>query len=327
MVQFTEIPELAGTPLVVDLVDVDSQKWFDYAAASSGWKKWLFNMEARRVRRLESSLAQRADAVTLVSDAEADIYRSFCPNGKTHAVFNGVDLDYFRPDFPVEQREPNECVFVGVLDYRANVESLIWFCDMVWPHVKARRPEAVFCIVGKNPTTSIRALAARAGIRLVGEVPDVRPYLAESRFSVAPLQIARGVQNKVLEAMAMGTPVIASPQALEGLAAKNGIHAVAASDPRDWQTAMCDLFSDDGRCQQLGREGRAYVEQHHHWDVCMTRLTAILDASHNTPLDVIRDEADQGVFNLKRTFATSAPGNNWESFRTTIPEYCEANQS
>jgi sugar transferase (PEP-CTERM/EpsH1 system associated) len=275
MVQFTDLPELSTVPLVVDLIDVDSQKWFDYATAARGLKRWLFGREGSRVRRLESSLVSRAAAVVLVSEAEANVLRAFCPNDKTFAIQNGVDLDYFSDRFPAEQL-PLQCVFAGVLDYRANVESLVWFCREVWPRVVAEQPAATFAIVGKNPGPAVKRLAALPGVRLVGPVPDVRPFVAQSRFSVAPLQIARGIQNKVLEAMALGKPVIASPQALEGLSLVPGRDALAAATPDEWVAAMLRLFADDRLAADLGAFGRCFVAQGHGWPACLAPLTELL---------------------------------------------------
>ena len=278
MVQFTNVPELAGVPLLVDLVDVDSQKWHDYAAAATGLKRRLFALEGQRVRVLERSLPSRARAITLVSEAEADLFRRVCPNDKTIAVPNGVDLDYFTPDFPVAEPKPNQCVFVGVLDYRANVESLVWFCREVWPRVMAQKPDAVFAIVGKNPAPVVKQLALQPGIRLVGPVPDVRPYVAESRFSVAPLQIARGIQNKVLEAMAMARPVVASLQALEGLDITPGHEVCAASSPAEWACALSSLYDQGVFAARLGQAGRRFVAARHGWSACLAPYDDLVDA-------------------------------------------------
>lgn len=281
MIQYANVPELRSVPLIVDLIDVDSQKWLDYAAATKGLKRFLFNLEGRRVRRLECSLPQRAAAITLVSQAEVDLYCDFCPNTKTLALPNGVDLDYFTEHSPVCQppacqQQSNQCVFVGVLDYRANVESLVWFCHEVWPLVIAKKPDAVFAVVGKSPAPAVKQLASREGVRLVGPVADVRPYVAQSRFSVAPLQIARGVQNKVLEAMAMGKPVVASPQALEGLAVEAGREALSASSPGEWADVMLKMYADDRLTRTLGNQARLYVQAHHAWSVCLAPLTEAL---------------------------------------------------
>src|SRR5262249_31571633 len=150
-------------------------------------------------------------AVTLVSEAEADLYRTFCAPGEVHAATNGVDLDYFRPQ--PRQAAEQACVFVGALDYRPNVDAACWFCGEVWPEVPRRRPRAQVWLVGRRPTAAVQRLGEVPGVCVVGQVPDVRPYVARAALAVVPLRIARGVQNKVLEAMAMARPVVASPQA------------------------------------------------------------------------------------------------------------------
>jgi sugar transferase (PEP-CTERM/EpsH1 system associated) len=283
MVQFAAVPELVHVPLIVDLVDVDSQKWLDYAAASGGYKKWLYELEAARVRRLECSLPSRVKAITLVSEAEADIYRDFCRNNKSHAVPNGVDLSYFCPHFPVEAPRPNQCVFVGVLDYRPNIDGLCWFCEQVWPDVLRHKPDAVLAIVGRNPAPAVRRLGSQPGVRLVGEVGDVRPFVAESRFSVAPLRIARGVQNKLLESMAMGKPVLATPQALEGLRVDSGSDVLVAGTPQDFAQAACDLYRDEKLCRRLADRGREYVCTHHNWEKCLLPFTHLLNEPWGLP--------------------------------------------
>jgi sugar transferase (PEP-CTERM/EpsH1 system associated) len=277
MAPYAFVPELVDVPLIVDLIDVDSQKWFDYADQAGGLKRQLFALEGHRVRELERRIVDRAQAVTLVSHAEADLFRRHCPNDKTHAVMNGVDLDYFRPDFPVQQPRPNQCVFVGVLDYRANVESLVWFCREVWPLVRRQKPDAVFAIVGKNPVPAIRQLATQPGIRLVGEVPDVRPYIAESRFSVAPLLVARGIQNKVLEAMAMATPVVASPQALEGLLAQPPRDLLVARGASEWLTAIDQLFAPSSAAADIGQAARRFTERTHRWDTTLAVASSLIE--------------------------------------------------
>src|SRR5262249_23248788 len=137
MVPYLQLPELNQVPAVVDLVDVDSQKWFDFAAASSGLKAWLYQTEGHRLRLLEQLLPAWTRAVVLVSQAEADLYRQFCVAGSVHAIGNGVDLDYFQPRSQVTE---DGCVFVGQLDYRPNVDAVCWFCQDVWPKIHHRRP-------------------------------------------------------------------------------------------------------------------------------------------------------------------------------------------
>ncbi len=273
MVPNLRLPELAEVPAVVDLVDVDSQKWFDYAAASRGVRRWFYSLEGRRLRKLERDLPRWAHTVTLVSEAEADLYREFCTPGLVQAVGNGVNLDYFRPAWG--PTEPS-CVFVGALDYRPNVEGVNWFCREVWPGVRQAYPQARLLLVGRRPAPALRWTALLPGVELIGQVPDVRPYLARASVAVVPLQIARGVQNKVLEALAMAKAVVASPQCLKGLKARPGTHLQSASTAGEWRRAVLELLRSLSLRQQLGSAGRSFVEEHHRWEVCLAPLADIL---------------------------------------------------
>lgn len=266
MVPYLRMRELLGIPAVVDLVDVDSQKWFDYAAVGRGPKAWLYRTEGRRLRRLEQDLPSWARAVTLVSEAEADLYRRFAGPDRVHAVVNGVDLDTYRPRPVAVERG---CVFVGALDYRPNVDGASWFCRAAWPEIHRLAPDMTLCLVGRRPTPAVRGLAEVPGVEVVGQVPDVRPYLAESAVVVVPLRIARGVQNKVLEAMAMGKAVVASPEALIGIGATRGRHLLVASEPREWVEAVGLLRADPGLRSRIGEEARRFVEAHHQWSRCL----------------------------------------------------------
>jgi sugar transferase (PEP-CTERM/EpsH1 system associated) len=294
LVPYARSEALHAVPAVVDLVDVDSQKWFDYAAASRPPRSWLYRLEGRRLRRLERDLPAWARAVTLVSPAEAELYRSFAVPGPIEAIGNGVDVEFFRPDAPVANApgSPNppvanapgspSCVFVGAFDYRPNVDGACWFCREVWPGVRARRPEARLYLVGRRPVAAVRRLARVPGVEVVGQVPDVRPYLARALVAVVPLRIARGLQNKVLEALASGKPTIASPQALAGIAAEPSRHLLAADAPEQWREAILKLFDDAPLRRSLAAAGRQYVEEHHSWERCLEpfgRLLGVLPAA------------------------------------------------
>ncbi|MDQ2621617.1 MAG: TIGR03087 family PEP-CTERM/XrtA system glycosyltransferase [Actinomycetota bacterium] len=265
--------------LIVDLVDVDSQKWRDYAGRASGPKAALFRLEGRRVQALEQA-AGAARAVVLVTGAEADLYRRFCPEAPVETIPNGVDLNFFQP-MP-GTAEPLGCVFVGQLDYRANVLGLEWFCREAWPAIRAQRPEATFEIVGRNPTAAVRSLGTLPGVRVVGSVADVRPYLASARVVVVPLPVARGVQNKVLEALAMNRALVASPAALEGLALVPGRDALVAASGDDWARCIAALWDDPDRRDDLGRNGRRFVEAHHHWKTCLGRFDELIGVEAGT---------------------------------------------
>ncbi|MEX0866937.1 MAG: TIGR03087 family PEP-CTERM/XrtA system glycosyltransferase [Pirellulales bacterium] len=275
MLSYAGLPELARATTIVDLVDVDSQKWLDYAAAHRGPKRWIYQTEGRRLRKLECTLPSRADHILLVSQQEADLYLSFCPNDRTLALPNGVDLEYFKPSGG-PPAGGGKVVFLGVLDYGANVNGLEWFCRKVWPEVRRGEPSLTFQIVGRRPNAAVKQLGELDGVELVGEVADVRQYLQAAEMVIAPLQIARGIQNKVLEALAAGKPVVATPQALEGLPLVDDQTAITAATPQQWQDALLALHDDVPRRERLGRQGRSYVEQHHHWQACLAPLSTLL---------------------------------------------------
>ena len=158
------------------------------------------------------------------------------------------------------------------MDYLPNVDAAAWFAREVWPAVRERFPAAEFRVIGRRATPAVRALAALPGVTVVGQVPDVRPHVAAAAVVVAPLRLARGVQNKVLEALAMGKPVVAAPAALAALRTEPGTHLLCATTPAEWAAAIGSLFADPARREELGRAGRRFVEEHHHWDRCLEPL-------------------------------------------------------
>jgi sugar transferase (PEP-CTERM/EpsH1 system associated) len=213
---------------------------------------------------LESDLKHWARAITLVSESEADLYRRACGDGPVRAVSNGVDLEYFVPQ-PEAAVEP-AAVFVGALDYRPNVDGICWFCEEIWPSIRRARPRAKLYLVGRQPVPAVRKLGEIEGVVVVGQVPDVRPHIAKAAFAVVPLRIARGIQNKVLEAMAMAKPVIASPEPLIGLRAVRGQDVLAAATPEEWLQHAVSLLDDAGARQRIGSAARDYVERYHCWE-------------------------------------------------------------
>lgn len=273
MVPYLRRGKLRDVPAVVDLVDVDSQKWYDYAAASRPPKSWLYRLEGRRLRRLEQDLPSWTRGVVLTTPVEVDIYERFAAPGSARAVANGVDLDYFRPAPPAREAS---CVFVGALDYRPNIDGVVWFCATAWPKILQRLPRAKLYIVGRRPVPAVQELGRLPGVEVVGTVPDVRPWVERAAVAVVPLRIARGVQNKALEALALARPVIASPTCLQGLRTEVGRDLLAATTPDEWADAVTMLLNDPVRCEQLGRAGRAFVEEHHCWDRCLAGLGELL---------------------------------------------------
>lgn len=266
--------------VLLDLVDLDSQKWWDYAAASRGWRRWLYRLEAHRVHQLEQRLAQHSDHITLVSQQEVDLFSRQHPGYPAVALTNGVDTEYFSPTaIPAAKVEglkqgTPQFVFAGVLNYQPNTSGIRWFCQEVWPLIRQRWPAAHIDIVGRTPTNEVLALEAISGVRVVGSVPDVRPYTLAADIAIAPLRIARGIQNKVLEGLAMARPVIATPQAATGIDPNPGL--LVASSPQQWLEAVETLFASSEGKRDRGLAGREHVELHYSWDARLQPLEHLL---------------------------------------------------
>ena len=177
-------------------------------------------------------------------------------------------------------RGVHSAAFVGALDYLPNVDAAVWFAREVWPRIRAKFPAAEFHLIGRKPTSEVQALAALPGVKLIGQVPDVRPYLEAATVAVVPLRLARGLQNKVLEALAMGKAVVAAPAALAALKTEPGKDLLAATTPTEWVDAVGGLFTNPARVRELGIAGRRFVEQHHHWEHC---LQPLIDKIVGTP--------------------------------------------
>ncbi len=254
---------------VLDLVDLDSAKWREYARHRPWPLSLVFAREARTLGAFEQKAVNAFDQTLFVSEAEADDFRLMSPDGSAAvtAMPNGVDLAYFSPDKthpdPFE-REGCPLVFTGAMDYWPNIDAVTWFAEQVLPGLRAAGMPARFYIVGSRPSRAVRSLGRLPHVTVTGRVPDVRPYLAHAFAAVAPLRVARGIQNKVLEAMAMGTPVVASPAACCGIAAKPVADFTIAESAEDWISQL--LSMSEGDRSRLAQAGRRFVERHHRWD-------------------------------------------------------------
>ena len=277
MAQFVQ--RIVGARRVADMVDVDSVKWSQYAKCSRWPAAWIYEREAGKLLRFESEVARSFDATVFVSQAEARLFRSLSavPHNRIHWAPNGVDTEYFKPRLgstsPYDT-QTRVIVFTGAMDYRPNIDAVSWFADEVYPEVRSKWPDVSFAIVGANPTKTVRSLEAREGIIVTGTVADVRPFVEHAVASVAPLRIARGVQNKVLEGMAMGRTVIASTQAAEGLDVVAGRDVIVADNREDFVAAI-DLVLR-GKCE-LGVNARNRVLQSYSWPQNIARIRALLE--------------------------------------------------
>jgi sugar transferase (PEP-CTERM/EpsH1 system associated) len=278
------VPDSPRARVILDMVDVDSEKWRQYAETGSGPARALYRREGRTLLALERRAAARADAVLLVSRAEAELFATLAPEAasRTHHVGNGVDIEYFDPAraFPDPSDGRPALVFTGAMDYRPNVEAMEWFVEHVMPRLRERATPPCLWIVGSNPSRAVLALAG-PDIRVTGRVPDVRPYLKHARVAVAPLRIGRGIQNKVLEAMAMGVPIVATPQAREGIDACTDGEMLTAATPADFAAAICRVL--DGDAGPIGARARARVARDYGWDASLAGLDRLLDVFGTAP--------------------------------------------
>ena len=265
---------------VVDFVDVDSDKWRQYAQRKSWPLSWLYRREGERLLAFESDVARIFDASVFVSAAEADLFKQLAPEVADRVCFidNGVDFSYFSPDQEYEnpyQGRSDVLVFTGAMDYWANVDAVRWFARQIFPRVRQSAPSAQFVIVGARPTRDVLQLASLAGVSVTGAVADIRPYLAHARAAVAPLRIARGVQNKVLEAMAMAKPVLATPAAVEGIAYDN-LLGLQVADSEHQLAQMAIRLLQQGSSQPI-RASRQWVCQRYDWDVNLDRMSELFE--------------------------------------------------
>ena len=277
---------LRDVPKVMDLIDVDSVKWRHYAEQSHAGSAWLYRREARYLAALESRIGQQFDRVLVVSEAERRCCDSVAQDRVT-AVPNGVDLDYFAPSVATSvERHPPTLVFTGVMDYRPNVDGIAWFVRSILPSIRAAVPDVRLFIVGNRPSKTVQRLASDPGVVVTGFVPDVREYVARG-VSIAPLRIARGIQNKVLEAMAMGRPIVVTPQAFEGIDAEPGRDLLVAADEREFAARTIDCLQDQAHADRLGRAARARAEQCYSWSKNLALLDDLLPATGAIPAPAV----------------------------------------
>jgi sugar transferase (PEP-CTERM/EpsH1 system associated) len=271
---------------VMDMVDVDSDKWAQYAPTKPWPLSWLYRREAQRLGEWEARVACEFDATLLVSEAEARHLRQRAPAAadKIGWFENGVDAAYFRPD--PARPSPYAAgsipiAFTGAMDYWPNVDAVTWFAREIFPIVREALPKAEFAIVGSRPAAEVAALAAQPGIRVTGRVDDVRPYVQHAACAVAPLRLARGVQNKVLEAMAMARPVVASPQAAEGLSAQPGEDFLVAGHAADFAAQV--VAACRGGFPRMGDKAREKILLAYDWQTNLSRILPYLEESPSGP--------------------------------------------
>ena len=277
MAQYAPVGQVpARQPVLVDFVDVDSEKWAQYATQRSWPMSWVYAREGRALLAYERAVASSATRSFFVTEKETDLFCRLAPESKNavQAIGNGVDAGFFCPE--PQRQSPFDAgdipiVFTGAMDYWPNIDAVTWFATKVLPALIAQRPNLRFVVVGRSPPTVIQALASDVVI-VTGTVPDVRPYLQHAAVVVAPMRLARGVQNKILEAMAMGRPVVAAAECVSAINAKADEGLVAASSVAEYVGAINGLLINAERASAIGERGRACVVRGYSWDAHLAAI-------------------------------------------------------
>ena len=270
-------------PMLVDFVDVDSAKWDDYAPQHPWPMSWVYAREGRRLAAYEAEVARQAQRAYFVTDKECALFRARAGDAaaaRVEPLGNGVDAEHFSPDPATPSPYPRDVlpvVFTGAMDYWPNVDAVTWFAQAMLPALRERHPAVRFIIVGRSPTPAVQALAGEH-VQVTGTVPDVRPWLQHAAVVVAPLRLARGIQNKILEAMAMGRPVVAAAECAGALQAEPGREFIAADRPEAFVEAVSALLDDRTAAESMGAAARARVLGTYSWAAHLWRLDAHLDA-------------------------------------------------
>ena len=275
--------------MIVDFVDVDSDKWQQYAQHCKGLKHWIYCREAQHLFNYEKSIAEQARASIFVSEHEAELFQTLVPevNHKITYINNGVDIDYFSPELNFSSPYADNdqiIVFTGAMDYWANVDAVIWFVNAIFPIIREQLPAIVFYIVGSKPTKEVLTLANN-NVVVTGTVADVRPYIAHAHLVVAPLRIARGIQNKVLEAMAMEKYVVATAAAMEGITYQQEL-SISVVDTID---LIASEIIEQLQKKVSAHQNRVFVKTMFSWEYNIKQLLSLLqnhsNITHHEPVE------------------------------------------
>jgi polysaccharide biosynthesis protein PslH len=273
---------LKTIPWIMDLIDVDSHKWRQYADTNSQPLRWLFKREADYLLQYEKQITRKFQHTLLVSESEKKLLNHYFPASTTEVICNGVDLRHFAPgQGTLRHNQGPAIVFTGAMDYWPNVDGVQWFAHDIFPQIKKEVPDAHFQIVGSKPSPEVRNLEKIEGISVTGFVDDVRDYMATAAVCVIPLRIARGIQNKVLEAMAMGKAVVCSEEAMEGIQAEPGKDLLIAEDAAAFARAVLHLLNNKPHRQEIGRNARACMEKNHSWEKSLVHLDLLLSSQQD----------------------------------------------
>ncbi|HPF39426.1 MAG TPA: TIGR03087 family PEP-CTERM/XrtA system glycosyltransferase [Phycisphaerae bacterium] len=280
---------------ILDLCDVDSEKWNDYARSSRFPFSRIFASEGRRLATYEREALTRFDETIVITQRERRLLDAFEQNPRIHVVSNGVR----RFENPTDAARCGPVVgFLGTMDYRPNVDAVRWFADHAWPLVQAKHNDAQFTIIGRSPTREVRRLGRRPGINVTGGVRDMRTHLERCRIVVTPLRVARGLPNKMIEAMAAGRPVVTTSAGADCLSAVPDTHLLVGDSPEAFAASVTQLLRDDGMCRRIADHAYRWVGAHHDWDTELDQFERI----------VLGDFAASPRSRRSSDVMTSAPG-------------------
>ncbi|MCP5227380.1 TIGR03087 family PEP-CTERM/XrtA system glycosyltransferase [Accumulibacter sp.] len=269
------VEHVRDVPKILDFGDMDSQKWLEYANHKPFPLSLGYRLEGTKMLAAEKRLARLFDLCTATTRAEWETLEGYRTGVPTDWFPNGVDAEFFSPTD--DGYDPDTLSFIGRMDYYPNQECMARFCAQIWPLLKSRRPQLKLLIVGADPSPEMRRLGELPGVTVTGSVPDVRPFVRKSALMVAPLNIARGTQNKILEAMAMGVPVVTSRVAAGGVDAESVTHFLVADTPEEYSGAILRVLDDPAERQRLAIAGRQRMLSNHAWPHSMERLDQIID--------------------------------------------------
>ncbi len=275
------VSHVKGIPKILDFGDMDSQKWLIYSKMRSFPLNIGYWLEGSKLLREEKRLAKQFDLCTCTTKAELETLNSYQTGVDTDWFPNGVDHEFFAPDPDEPGFDPDTISFIGRMDYYPNQECMIRFCQDILPRLQNKKPSTKLIIIGANPSKEILKLADLPGVTVTGTVDDVRPYVRGSVLMVAPLNIARGTQNKILEAMAMGVPVVCSKQAAGGIDAIAGEHFLEAEHTNDYVDAIFSILENPELREKYSQAGRQRMLDNHYWPNSMKRLDQIVERCIN----------------------------------------------
>lgn len=287
-----------NTTKILDFCDMDSQKWLIYAKHKPFPLSLIYWLEGIKLQRAEKKLAALFDSSSVATAAELETLNNLSENILGFSFPNGVDTDYFAPS--ESAYDPNTICFMGKMNYYPNEKCMLEFCKSVFPQLKEKYPLLKLCIIGSNPTKKIKALAKSDGIEVTGRVDDVRSYVQSAALSVVPLTIARGTQNKILESMAMGVPVVCSKVASRGIDAVPGEHVLVANQPKEYVACISRLLDQPAERKRFAQAARARMLSHHSWAYAMREMDVNLARCLRKQADTQDFEIhDGGVNNTK----------------------------